>query len=104
MEFVFGANKELYRELNPEKINKKKNDLQKIDVNIKKKHIFCLETSYCFKKKLLITIEIEMLEELTFRDQMIGPLQIPVADNAITLTNFWRNHWRSNVDRRKSLQ
>ena len=25
---------------------------------------------------------------LTFRDQMIGPLQIPVADNAITMTNY----------------
>ena len=87
MEFVFGANKELYRELNPEKINKK-NDLQKIDVNIKKNIFSVLRHPTVSRKNFLITIGDRNVGGLTFRDQMIGPLQIPVADNAITLTNF----------------
>ena len=40
------------------------------------------------RKNFLITIGDRNVGGLTFRDQMIGPLQIPVADNAITLTNF----------------
>ena len=55
MEFVFGANKELYRELNPEKINKK-NDLQKIDVNIKKNIFSVLRHPTVSRKNFLITI------------------------------------------------
>ena len=87
MEFIFGANKELYRELETKKINKK-NGLQKIDVNIKKDIFSILRHPTVSRKNFLITIGDRNVGGLTFRDQMIGPLQIPVADNAITLTNF----------------
>ena len=39
-------------------------------------------------KKFLITIGDRTVGGMTFRDQMVGPWQVPVADQAITLTDF----------------
>ena len=87
MKFIFGANKELYRE----RIELKKSDqrsLKEIDFDIQKEIFSVLRHPTVARKNFLITIGDRNVGGLTFRDQMIGPLQIPVSDNAITLSNY----------------
>ena len=87
MKFIFGANKELFRE----QIELKKADqrsLKEVDFDIQKEIFSVLRHPTVARKNFLITIGDRNVGGLTFRDQMIGPLQIPVSDNAITLSNY----------------
>ncbi len=87
MKFIFGANKELFRE----QIEVKKIDQsgsKENDFNIKNEILSVLRHPTVARKNFLITIGDRNVGGLTFRDQMIGPLQIPVSDNAITITNY----------------
>ena len=87
MEFIFGANKELFRELT--ELKKSDQDIfTEINFNIQNEIFSVLRHPTVARKNFLITIGDRNVGGLTFRDQMIGPLQIPVSDNAITLTNY----------------
>ena len=86
MDFIFGAKEQLKRTLK----DTPKNKLEEVnfDLDLKKSILDVLRHPTVGSKNFLITIGDRNVGGLTFRDQMIGPLQIPVADNAITLTNF----------------
>ena len=87
MEFIFGANKELFRELT--ELKKSDQDIfTEINFNIQNEIFSVLRHPTVARKNFLITIGDRNVGGLTFRDQMIGPFQIPVSDNAITITNY----------------
>ena len=87
MNFIFGANKNLFRDYKkPLKTSEEK--VKKLSFDIKKELLSVLRHPTVSRKSFLINIGDRSVGGLTFRDQMIGPLQIPVADNAITMTNY----------------
>ena len=87
MNFIFGANKNLFRDYKkPLKTVKEK--IKNLNFDIKKELLSVLRHPTVSRKNFLINIGDRNVGGLTFRDQMIGPLQIPVADNAITMTNY----------------
>ena len=87
MDFIFGANKNLFRDYKrPLKTAEEK--IKNLNFDIKKELLSVLRHPTVSRKNFLINIGDRNVGGLTFRDQMIGPLQIPVADNAITMTNY----------------
>jgi phosphoribosylformylglycinamidine synthase len=86
MGFIFGAKEQLKRNL--VKPIKKIFTESIIDFNLKKIFLDVLRHPTVACKNFLITIGDRNVGGLTYRDQLIGPLQIPVADNGITLSCY----------------
>ena len=86
MNFIFGAKEQLKRNLIEAP---KKNSVEiDLDLDIKKSILDVLRHPTVGSKNFLITIGDRNVGGLTYRDQMVGPYQIPVADNGITMANF----------------
>ena len=87
MNFIFGANKNLFRDYKkPLKTAEEK--IKNLNFDIKKELLSVLRHPTVSRKNFLINIGDRNVGGLTFRDQMIGPLQIPVADNALSLIHI----------------
>lgn len=86
MDFIFGAKEQLKRDL----ILSPKKSLDKANVNgdLRKMLLDILRHPTVGSKNFLITIGDRNVGGLTYRDQLVGPLQIPVADNGITLSSY----------------
>ncbi len=89
MDFIFGAKEQLKRNL----ILSSKEPLDKVSINgdIRKMLLDVLRHPTVGSKNFLITIGDRNVGGLTYRDQLVGPLQIPVADNGITLSSYESN-------------
>ena len=86
MDFIFGAKEQLKRTLKD--FSKNKPDNIDFDLNIKKSILDVLRHPTVGSKNFLITIGDRNVGGLTYRDQMVGPYQVPVADNGITMSHF----------------
>ena len=86
MNFIFGAKEQLKRNL----IEPSKNKSKSVDFNldIKESILDVLRHPTVGSKNFLITIGDRNVGGLTYRDQLVGPYQVPVADNGITMSNF----------------
>jgi len=86
MKDIFG-----YKEKNIHKITSSKKVTKRNaskSVNLKKTILDVLRHPTVGSKSFLINIGDRSVGGLTYRDQFVGPHQIPVSDNAITLSNF----------------
>ena len=86
MDFIFGAKEQLKRTLK----DTPKNKLEEVnfDLDLKKSILDVLRHPTVGSKNFLITIGDRNVGGLTYRDQMVGPFQVPVADNGITMSHF----------------
>ena len=89
MDIIFG-----YKEENTHKIisDRKSNLFDKPKkINLKKSLMDVLRHPTVGSKSFLINIGDRSVGGLTYRDQFVGPYQVPVADHAITLSDFNTN-------------
>ena len=89
MDTIFG-----YREKNTHEIipDRKINFFDKSKkINLKKTLLDVLRHPTVGSKSFLINIGDRSVGGLTYRDQFVGPYQVPVADHAITLSDFSTN-------------
>ena len=89
METIFGYQEENIHEIisdvKPNNFSKPKK------INLKKSLLDVLRHPTVGSKSFLINIGDRSVGGLTYRDQFVGPHQIPVADHAITLSDFNTN-------------
>ena len=86
MNFIFGAKEQLKRNLIEP--SKNKSISEDFNLNIKESILDVLRHPTVGSKNFLITIGDRNVGGLTYRDQLVGPYQVPVADNGITMSNF----------------
>ena len=89
MDTIFG-----YKEKNTHEIisDKKTDSFDKSKkINLKKTLLDVLRHPTVGSKSFLINIGDRSVGGLTYRDQFVGPYQVPVADHAITLSDFNTN-------------
>ena len=86
MKLLFGANENLKREFSTVPGNQIQDNLP--DIHIKKTWLSILSHPTVGSKNFLISIADRNVGGLTYRDQFVGKYQMPVADNAVTLSSF----------------
>ena len=100
MDTIFG-----YKEKNTHEIilDRKTNFFDKSKkIHLKKTLLDVLRHPTVGSKSFLINIGDRSVGGLTYRDQFVGPYQLPVADNAITLSDFSTNTVEAMAKREKS--
>ena len=85
MQTLFGKPPKMHREASRAPRNSRPLEIAD-DVSVVAQRI--LQFPAVASKKFLITIGDRTVGGMTSRDQMVGPWQVPVADQAITLTDF----------------
>tara|TARA_Y100000590_G_scaffold204587_1_gene232036 strand:- start:4193 stop:8104 length:3912 start_codon:yes stop_codon:yes gene_type:complete len=83
---LFGNTPKVIRKFNRSKVISVESDSIKGDVNSLLKKV--LRNPTVAGKSFLITIADRSITGLVSRDQMVGPWQVPVADNSVTLSSF----------------
>ncbi len=86
MSMLLGKPPKMLRDVQRDNHEKNDIDLENIDLHEAAMRILHLPT--VADKSFLITIGDRSITGLVCRDQMVGPWQIPVADVAVTLTDF----------------
>jgi phosphoribosylformylglycinamidine synthase len=86
MEVLLGKPPKMLRDVHHHPFRKPEFDTSAIDINEAAERILRLPAVAA--KGFLITIGDRSVTGLVARDQMVGPWQVPVADVAVTLTNY----------------
>lgn len=86
LEILLGKPPKMHRDVAHSEVGQK--PLQLDDVSIRNALYRVLQSPTVADKTFLITIGDRTVGGLIARDQMVGPWQIPVADSAVTLTDF----------------
>ena len=86
MENIFGYKEKVFHKIL--KTKKSKKDPAPVKINFKKTLYDVLRHPTVGSKSFLIHIGDRNVGGLTYRDQLIGPMQVPVSDNAITISDF----------------
>lgn len=92
LDLLFGSVSRLVREVEATVSDKKYSDLDLSAVEPIEGLKRLLQFPPVASKNFLITIGDRSVGGLSYRDQMVGPYQIPVADCALTLQNFETYH------------
>ena len=87
LDFLFGKLPESIRAFNTKKKSIKGLNLNNLEINSLVKRV--LRHPSVASKNFLITIGDRSITGLVHRDQLVGPWQVPVADNAISLISFY---------------
>lgn len=87
MEVLFGKPPKMLREVQHQTFSKPGFNTQAIEVAEAVQRVLSLPSVAA--KTFLITIGDRSITGLVARDQMVGPWQVPVADVAVTLTDYW---------------
>ncbi len=90
MSVLFGKPPKMHRDVQTIKPQLADIDLSGISLDIALEKVLSLPT--VASKQFLITIGDRTVSGLIYRDQMVGPWQVPVADNAITLLDYKGTH------------
>ena len=86
MEVLLGKPPKMLRDVHHHPFRKPEFDTSSIDINEAAERVLRLPAVAA--KGFLITIGDRTVTGLVARDQMVGPWQVPVADVAVTLTNY----------------
>jgi phosphoribosylformylglycinamidine synthase len=86
MDVLLGKPPKMLRDVHHHPFTKPEFDTDKIDINEAVDRILRLPSVAA--KGFLITIGDRTVTGLVARDQMVGPWQVPVADTAVTMTNY----------------
>ena len=90
LDIIFGKILEKTKTFNTKHKKKKNLQLENLDLNALAYKV--LRHPSVASKNFLITIADRSITGLIHRDQLVGPWQVPVSDNAITLAGFYSNH------------
>ena len=90
MSLLFGKPPKMLREITHTPFHKPEFDASNIDLSEAASRVLQLPT--VANKSFLITIGDRTVTGLVARDQMVGPWQVPVADVAVTLTDYHGYH------------
>tara|TARA_B100001123_G_scaffold8694_1_gene10727 strand:+ start:6745 stop:10665 length:3921 start_codon:yes stop_codon:yes gene_type:complete len=89
LDLIFGKILEKSKTFNTKRKPSKSLQLENLDLN--KLACKVLRHPSVASKNFLITIADRSITGLIHRDQLVGPWQVPVSDNAITLSGFYGN-------------
>lgn len=90
MQTLFGHPPKMHRDVKHQPHSSIDLDLDGIEVNAALDRVLALPG--VGDKSFLITIGDRSVGGLVARDQMVGPAQVPVADSAVTATDFYHHH------------
>ncbi len=86
MSVLFGKPPKMHRDVQRRPVSFAPVDLDGVTLQAALDRLLCLPT--IASKRFLITIGDRTVGGMVYRDQMVGPWQVPVADAAITLNSF----------------
>ncbi|WP_410473783.1 phosphoribosylformylglycinamidine synthase [Guyparkeria sp. TX1] len=90
MQTLFGHPPKMHRDVKHQPHAAVELDLDGVEVNTALDRVLALPG--VGDKSFLITIGDRSVGGLVARDQMVGPAQVPVADSAVTATDFYHHH------------
>lgn len=90
MQTLFGHPPKMHRDVKHHPSDGRDLDLNGVEVNAALDRVLALPG--VGDKSFLITIGDRSVGGLVARDQMVGPAQVPVADSAVTATDFYHHH------------